>query len=65
LVDRINGIHIDKLEDVIRAFETTTNTYHVIQFVSNHAFETLNRAEAESARAAILKTYGVPKDRRL
>jgi PDZ domain len=65
LVDRINGIHIDKLEDVVRAFESTTNTYDVIEFVSNHAFETLNRKEAEAARAAILKTYGVPEDRRL
>ena len=65
LVDQINGIRIDRLEDVVRAFESATNTHHVIEFVPNHAFETLNRAGAEAAQAEILKTYGVPKDRRL
>jgi hypothetical protein len=65
LVDRINGIRIDRLEDVVRAFESATNTHHVVEFVPNHAFEALNRADAEAAQAEILKTYGVPKDRRL
>jgi len=65
LVDKINGRHIDKLEDVVRAFESATNTHHVIEFVPNHAFETLKRAEADAAQSEILKTYGVPKDRRL
>ena len=65
LVDKINGIRIDKLEDVVRAFESATNTHHVIEFVPNHAFETLKRADADAAQAEILKTYGVPKDRRL
>ena len=65
LVDKINGNRIDKLADVVRAIESATNTHHVIEFVPNHAFETLNRADAEAAQAEILKTYGVPKDRRL
>ena len=65
LVDRINGIRVDKLEDAVRAFESATNTHHVIEFVPNHAFETLNRLDAGAAHAEILKTYGVPKDRRL
>jgi len=65
LVDKINGLRIDKLEDVVRAFESATNTHHVIEFAPNHAFETLKRADAVSMQAEILKTYGVPKDRRL
>jgi hypothetical protein len=65
LVDQVNGIHIDRLEDVVRAFESATNTHHVIEFAPNHAFETINRKDAEAAQAEILKTYGVPKDRRL
>ncbi len=65
LVDKINGVRIEKLEDVVRAFEATTNTHHVIEFVPNHAFETLNRVDAEAVQAEVLKTYGVPKDRRL
>jgi S1-C subfamily serine protease len=64
-VDRINGIRITKLEDVIQAFETGKNDQHIIEFMPNHAFECLDRVEAEKANAKILQTYGVPKDRRL
>ena len=49
----------------MHAFESATNTHHVIEFVPNHSFETLKRGDAEAAQAEILKTYGVPKDRRL
>ena len=49
----------------MRAFESATNTHHVIEFAPNNAFETLNRADAVAMQAEILKTYGVPKDRRL
>lgn len=65
LVDRINGIRITQLEDVIRAFETVKNDQHIIEFLPNHTFEGLGRVEAEKVNADILKTYGVPKDRRL
>jgi len=65
LVDRINGVRIDNLEDVVRAFGSATNTHHVMEFLPNNAFETLDRKEAEAAHAKILETYGVPKDRRL
>ena len=65
LIDKINGVRIDKLEDVVTAFGAATNTHHVIEFLPNHAFETLNRQQADAANAEILKTYGIPKDRRL
>ena len=65
LVDTINGVRIDKLDDVIRAFETSTNAYDVIDFVRSHQFESLDHAQAERDNAQILKTYGVPKDRHL
>jgi hypothetical protein len=65
LVDRINGVRIEKLEDVIRVFETSTNAYDVIDFIRSHQFECLDHAEAARANARVLKTYGVPKDRRL
>ena len=65
LVDRINGLKIDKLDDVVQAFQSATNTHHVIEFLPNQAFETLDRKEAEAAHANILETYGIPKDRRL
>ena len=65
LVDRINGVKIDKLEDVVGAFRNATNTHHVLEFLPNQAIETLDRKEAEAAHATILETYGIPKDRRL
>jgi len=65
LVDKINGVRIDKLEDVVRAIESATNTHHVIEFLPNDAIETLDRQAAAAAHADILKTYGITKDRRL
>ena len=65
LVDRINGMRIEKMADAIHAFETSTNTYDVIEFVKSHQFEGLDHAEALRANNKILKTYGVPRDRQL
>jgi S1-C subfamily serine protease len=66
LVDKINGVRIDKLDDVIRAFEQDTGKQqHLIQFQPDHTLEALDKKAAEEASADILKTYGVAKDRRL
>jgi hypothetical protein len=66
LVDRINGIRIEKLEDVVRAFEQDTGKKeHLIQFEPDHSLEAIDKAAALEAQSEILKTYGVPKDRRL
>ena len=65
LVSRINGIKIDKLEDVIRAFEQNKEAQHTIEFQPNNAIECLERAEVDKANPQILKTYGITKDRRL
>jgi S1-C subfamily serine protease len=65
LVDKVNGVRIDQLEDLIRAVETTTNDFDQIEFVPHHSFETLDHAEVAKANSRILKTYGIAKDRRL
>ena len=65
LVDKINGIRIEKIDDVIRAFESKAEGQHVIEFVGKQGFECLDRDEARTANATILKTYGVTNDRRL
>ena len=65
LVDKINGIRIEKLDDVIRAFEATKDGQDVIEFAGKQGFECLDREQAAAANDAILKTYGVSKDRRL
>jgi len=65
LVDKINGVRIEKLEDAIRAFETNTNAFDTLEFLPHHNLECLERTEVAKANAGILKTYGVTQDRRL
>jgi len=65
LVDKINGIRIEKLEDVARAFEAGKDAQHVIEFAGKQGFECLDREQAAAANDMILKTYGVTNDRRL
>lgn len=65
LVDKINGIRIDRLEDVARALEQNQDGQHVIEFIGRGGFETLDREKAAAAHAEILKTYSIPSDRRL
>jgi S1-C subfamily serine protease len=65
LVDRINGIKINKLEDVIRAFQEGKTEQHIIEFLPRGGFECLERKDADAANADILKTYNIASDRRL
>jgi S1-C subfamily serine protease len=65
LVDRVNGIHIDKLEDLIHAFESEGNPHHVIQFVPHASIQAINKTEADAVNLEILRTYNILHDRRL
>jgi hypothetical protein len=66
LVNSVNGLKIDKLEDVIKAFESApAEGQHVIEFFPEKNFECLDRSDVRSANADILKAYGIAKDRRL
>jgi S1-C subfamily serine protease len=65
LVDRINGKRINRLEDVPMAFEKANQRQDVIEFYPEPHVEALERADVAQAQAEILKTYNVPKDRRL
>ena len=63
--EKVNGIRIEKLEDAIAAFEKGTNAFDMIEFLPHANIECLDHTEAEKANDAILKTYGLPSDRRL
>jgi len=65
LVDRINGVEIHRLEDVIRAIEGATGPQHVFEFMPKSTLECLGREDIGKANDDILKTYGIPRDRRL
>lgn len=65
LVDQINGVRINRMEDVARAFEASTNKFNVIRFMKQDRFECLDREQADKANAEILKKYRIGADRRL
>ncbi len=65
LVDRVNGVRIEKLEDLVRAFESNASTYDRIEFLPHDYFESLKHAELAKATPRILKNYSIPSDRRL
>lgn len=65
LVDSINGIRIEKLEDVIRAFEKPNGDFHIIKFLPHNAVEVLKVSDVEKSNQEILKIHGVKSDRRL
>jgi S1-C subfamily serine protease len=65
LLDRVNGVKIDRMEDLVKAFESTTNEFDLIEFLPHQSFESLDRGEVAKANSHILKTYGIARDRRL
>jgi S1-C subfamily serine protease len=66
MVDKVNGVKINSLADVVKAFESApADGKDVIDFYPEKSFECIDRAEARAANAQILKQYGIAKDRRL
>lgn len=65
LVDKINGVRINSLDDVPGALEKNTDGQHVIEFLGQGGFETLDREAAAAATQQVLQTYGISSDRRL
>ena len=65
LVDKINGITIKRLSDVPKAFAATTGDDAIIEFLPDHHFEVIRKADAEKANPDILSTYSVPAQSRL
>jgi len=65
MVDKINGIRIEKLSDVPKAFAAANGADSIIEFLPDHHFEVINTAEADKATADILQTYSVPAQSRL
>jgi hypothetical protein len=53
------------MEDLVKAFENTTNEFDLIEFLPHQSFESLDRGEVAKANSHILKTYGIARDRRL
>ncbi len=67
VVNRINGVRIERLEDVRRALLENQGARHLIEFdgPEQGPLEALDRAAASAAHADILRTYGIVSDQRL
>jgi hypothetical protein len=65
MVDTINGIRINRLSDVPKAFAAGTGPDAIIDFLPDHHFEVIRKDDAEKATADILATYSVPAQSRL
>jgi S1-C subfamily serine protease len=59
MVDKINGIRIERLSDVPKAFAATTGPDAIIEFLPDHHFEVIRKDDAEKANPDILTTYSV------
>lgn len=66
LVNKINGMRIERLEDVKRALEQNQGARHLLEFSGpeDGPLEALDRAAAAAAHADILRTYGIVADQR-
>lgn len=67
LVNRVNGVRIDRLEDVRDALLKNTGERHIIEFdgPEHGPIEAIDRAAATAAHADILRTYNIGSDQRL
>ncbi len=65
IITKINGVKIERLEDVIRAFEKSENNQHIIEFGGPGNFECIDHKLADKSNQDILDNYGIRHDRRL
>ncbi len=64
-VDKINGIAIRSLSDVVSALEGNHERFHRLEFEGATGIEALDREKADAAHAEILKQYAIRRDRNL
>jgi S1-C subfamily serine protease len=65
MVDKINGVRIERMSDVPKAFAATTGPDAIIEFLPDHHYEVIRKDDAEKANPNILSTYSVPTQSRL
>lgn len=67
LVNRINGVRVERLEDVKRALAENRGARHLLEFdgPEDGPLEALDRVAADAADPEILRTYGIVSAQRL
>ena len=64
IVDRINGVSIERLADVGPALESNTGSFDVIEFLGTQRFEVIDHALAQQATQEVVQRYGLPAESR-
>jgi hypothetical protein len=64
-VKSINGIAIEKLDDVYEAFKKPDGSFHIIQFMNNPEPLVLDAQAAAARQPQILSDYHIPAESRL
>ena len=65
VVERINGVRIERLEDLPGALDAAAGPFHFIEFLDGGRFAVIDREAAETAHSEIASAYRVAPDRRL
>jgi len=65
VVERINGVAIERLADVVGAIAAGEGPFHWVELEGAGGIEALDRARAEAAHPEILKQYAIASDRSL
>ena len=61
MVDKINGVRIDQLSDVPKAFAAANGPDAIIEFLPDHHFEVIRKDDAEKANPDILAHLQRPR----
>ena len=64
-IKSINGIAIEKLNDVYEAFKKPSGSFHIITFINNPEPFVLDAQAATTRQPQILSKYHIPADNRL
>ncbi len=64
IVDKINGKKIHRIEDIQKAFGSSKNGFHTVEFAPGRNIQrlVLNAIDLEAATQRILKNFGIQKD---
>ena len=65
VVERINGVTLRGLADVLPAFGGSDERFHRLEFEGAAGIEALDREKSDAAHPEILKQYAIPRDRNL
>lgn len=65
VVERINGVTLKGLADVVAALSANAGRFHRFDFEGVAGMEVLDRVEADAAHPEVLRQYAIPRDRNL